>query len=193
MKKQMVSLLLLVGLLLGMLAPSAIASDGIKVGDVDNDGDINSIDALLVLRFSVGLEKLAVLQQRSADVDGNSDIDSLDAMQILQFSVGRIPAFDAGDYLADDVEIEPVGLEKGYIYLIYPARSLVDANTGRNHDWVRLAVCIQGLINRDFDRHGVAVALNLDTTDSYWLKYISQDGRTYENRVRYEIRTQDEF
>ena len=193
MKKQLISLLLLVGLLMSMMVPSATAADGIKVGDVENDNVIDSLDALLVLKFNVGLEKLSSIQQKAADVDDSGDIDSLDALQILQYSVGVITSFEAGEYVVTDAVIDPVGLDKGYIYVIHSARALVDANTGRNYDSVRLAACIQGLINRDFDRHGVAVALNMDTTDASWLKYISQDGRTYENMEKFDIRTQDEF
>ncbi len=66
----------------------------VLIGDVDEDGIINSLDALWVLWFDAIL--LAVLPPPSfviaADVNEDGTIDSTDATLILQFDAGLIPA-----------------------------------------------------------------------------------------------------
>ena len=59
----------------------------LKVGDVDDDGNISSADALLVLRYSVKLENFTDSQIESADVNKDGDINSADALFILRKSV----------------------------------------------------------------------------------------------------------
>lgn len=56
-----------------------------NLGDLDDDGQITSADALLILRMSVGAEEgnLAL-----ADVDGDGQITSADALAVLRASVG---------------------------------------------------------------------------------------------------------
>ena len=59
-------------------------------GDVNGDGDIDSLDALMVLQHIVGnkIEDEAALAAADAYLDG--DIDSNDALCILQYSVGIV-------------------------------------------------------------------------------------------------------
>lgn len=63
------------------------------LGDVNDDGSINSADALLVLQCSVGNKTLNDSQRSAADVNGDSSINSADALKILQYSVGNITDF----------------------------------------------------------------------------------------------------
>lgn len=70
--------------------PVTVKDNAVKKGDVDNDGNINSSDALLVLRCSVGSITLSADQKTRADVDGNNAVNSSDALKILQYSVGQI-------------------------------------------------------------------------------------------------------
>lgn len=60
------------------------------LGDVDNDGKINSSDALLVLQHSVEMITLKDSALLAADVDKDGRILSSDALLILQHSVGMI-------------------------------------------------------------------------------------------------------
>ena len=64
------------------------------LGDINGDGDIDSIDALLVLQHSVKIVTLEGKQFLAADVNGDGDRDSVDALLILQYSVGIIASFD---------------------------------------------------------------------------------------------------
>ena len=64
-------------------------------GDVNNDGMIDSGDAILILRYSVGLTTLTDTQKAAGNVTNkasNNDIDSGDAIVILRYSVGLITA-----------------------------------------------------------------------------------------------------
>ncbi|MBQ2151971.1 MAG: starch-binding protein [Clostridia bacterium] len=56
-------------------------------GDVNNDGKIQSKDALLVLRNSISLEKFTDEQIAQADVDLNGKVQSKDALAILQYTL----------------------------------------------------------------------------------------------------------
>ena len=59
------------------------------LGDVSCDGEVTSVDAVLVLQFSAGL--LPVLPCQSAgDVNGDGSVNPLDAILILQFVAGLL-------------------------------------------------------------------------------------------------------
>ena len=54
-----------------------------RVGDVDCDGVVNSIDALYILQFHAALMP-ALPCPEAADVNGDGSVDSIDALLILQ-------------------------------------------------------------------------------------------------------------
>ena len=65
------------------------------LGDVDNNGTINTLDALQVLQYSAGIIQLSDTQILSADVaQPKGTINTLDALQILQYSANLINNFD---------------------------------------------------------------------------------------------------
>ena len=66
-----------------------------RLGDVNDDGSIDSIDALMVLQHSIHLITLDARQQLAANVNPKVDnvIDSIDALLILQYSVHLIDEF----------------------------------------------------------------------------------------------------
>jgi hypothetical protein len=59
-----------------------------RVGDVNRDGDVNSIDAALILQFAAGLLP-SLPPTADANIDGR--VDSIDAALVLQFSAGLLP------------------------------------------------------------------------------------------------------
>ena len=63
------------------------------LGDVDENGKIDSTDARLTLQYAVGKIDATKLNAALADVDGNNKTDSTDARLILQYAVGKIKAF----------------------------------------------------------------------------------------------------
>lgn len=60
-----------------------------EMGDINNDSNVNSADALLILQHSVDLIKLDNTQKKYADLNGDNKYNSSDALLILQKSVGK--------------------------------------------------------------------------------------------------------
>ena len=63
---------------------------GYELGDVNGDGKINTLDAMLTLRAAVGIESLDAIQTIRADIDANGKINTMDAMMILRRAVGLL-------------------------------------------------------------------------------------------------------
>lgn len=61
-----------------------------ELGDVNGDGYIDSADAMLCLRYSVGLEELSEEQEKAADVNHDRFIDAGDAIKILRYDAKLI-------------------------------------------------------------------------------------------------------
>ena len=64
------------------------------LGDVDEDGAIDSADALDALLFFVGSKTPTDIERLAADVNKDKSVDSYDALQILRYFVGEIRSFD---------------------------------------------------------------------------------------------------
>ncbi|MEG0230153.1 MAG: dockerin type I domain-containing protein, partial [Oscillospiraceae bacterium] len=56
----------------------------VMVGDVDENGVINSLDALCILKSIVNMQTLSPSQLSAADVDGKNNISTLDSLLILK-------------------------------------------------------------------------------------------------------------
>ena len=56
------------------------------IGDVNHDGEITTYDALLIMRYALGLETDG--NELIMDFDGNGCVDSLDALLVLRRSIG---------------------------------------------------------------------------------------------------------
>lgn len=64
--------------------------DGVKLGDVDGDGDITITDATAVQRYLAELDVLDDIHLYAADANGDGDVDISDATAI-QMAVASIP------------------------------------------------------------------------------------------------------
>lgn len=64
------------------------------LGDVNDDGNIDAKDAVLVLRYAAKLADLNSQQQLSADVNADGAIDAKDAVKILRYAAELITSFD---------------------------------------------------------------------------------------------------
>lgn len=60
------------------------------LGDVNGDGYINSMDALLVIEGNADKELLFDSQKKLADVNSDGSCDSSDALVLLRYTVGEI-------------------------------------------------------------------------------------------------------
>ncbi len=68
-------------------------SESIMLGDVNEDGYINYLDAMVVLRYDAGIITLTDDQLSAGDVNGDGTVDSLDAILILRYDAGIITEF----------------------------------------------------------------------------------------------------
>lgn len=66
------------------------------LGDVNQDGIVDILDALLIAQEYVGLDP-PDFSPAHADVDRNGTIDIVDALQVAQYYVGLIPGFGTID------------------------------------------------------------------------------------------------
>lgn len=71
-----------------------IVTAAAQLGDVNGDGYIDSADALLCLRASVGLITLTPEQEAAADVNHDGLIDAGDAILILRYDARLIPSLN---------------------------------------------------------------------------------------------------
>lgn len=63
-----------------------------RLGDVNNDGKINSSDALLVLKYSAGNKITGTFDKVKADVNFDGKINAADANYILKIASGQVEA-----------------------------------------------------------------------------------------------------
>jgi len=63
------------------------------IGDVNNDGKVNSIDSTIILQYDSKI--LTTIDSVRADVTGDERVNSLDAQVILQYTSGAIGIFPA--------------------------------------------------------------------------------------------------
>ena len=80
---------------------SAVDSDGNETGvsyritvreyarfDMNNDGKVTVVDALMALRIAAGLVAADTLDTAAGDIDGDGEITVVDALRILRKAVG---------------------------------------------------------------------------------------------------------
>ena len=67
---------------------------GSTKGDVNGDGRINSLDALIILQHSVGTSLLDGTEKAAADINGDGQINSADALIALRISTMEISIWD---------------------------------------------------------------------------------------------------
>lgn len=60
----------------------------VSYGDLNGDGRVNMVDALMILRYYTGREALTTMQLEAADVVQNGTVDLGDAVRILCFEAG---------------------------------------------------------------------------------------------------------
>ena len=58
------------------------------MGDVNMDGTVDSADALLIMRYSMGLASLNADQLLRGDMDGNGSVTSADAVAVFRIAMG---------------------------------------------------------------------------------------------------------
>ena len=66
------------------------AVEGLKLGDVNLDGDVTIADAVVLNKYIVGSATLSESAQKNADCDKDGNITSSDTLTILKYVIGSI-------------------------------------------------------------------------------------------------------
>ncbi|MGN0549621.1 MAG: dockerin type I repeat-containing protein [Acutalibacteraceae bacterium] len=104
---------------ISIAAAAAIAASAAAVsfatdymGDVNDDGAVNSSDALAILTYAVGNPDVTI-NLKKADLNADGLVNSSDALQVLKVSVGLA---DLTEYVGEDT---PADYDKAEIVKIY--------------------------------------------------------------------------
>ena len=73
-------------------------------GDVNGDGQINSLDAAQVLKYDAEMIELDEYALAAADVNGDGAVNSLDAAQILKYDAEMIEKFPVEETVEEPSE-----------------------------------------------------------------------------------------
>jgi len=85
-------------------------------GDVNNDNNINIIDALMVAQYTVDIQP-GYFNVSTADVNWDSTITIVDALMIAQYSVGLIKGFGVPMTLQIYANDDIGGTGSGYVFV----------------------------------------------------------------------------
>ena len=66
----------------------------VTLGDINEDGEIDFLDAIMILRSDAELIELNEKQRQAADINKDGSIDFLDAIQILRYDAELINSFE---------------------------------------------------------------------------------------------------
>lgn len=86
-------------LLTGVIAASSVAtagaanSDSFIYGDVNNDKKVSTVDAVLIMRNTLGLNDLSADTAVRADVDGDGSVTIKDSIYVLRYMCGILDTF----------------------------------------------------------------------------------------------------
>ncbi len=86
-------------LLTGVIAASSVAtagaanSDSFIYGDVNNDKKVSTVDAVLIMRNTLGLNDLSADAAVRADVDGDGSVTIKDSICVLRYICGFLDTF----------------------------------------------------------------------------------------------------
>ena len=71
-------------------AEATVTVLGFLIGDVDGNGEVTANDALLAMRYALGLIQLAPEQLARGDIDMNGEVSANDALWIMRRSLGLV-------------------------------------------------------------------------------------------------------
>lgn len=72
-----------------------IDAQAVVYGDINGDGEIDTSDAVRLVRYLVDLVELSDSEKRAADVNGDGDITSADSIKLVRYLVGLVESLDS--------------------------------------------------------------------------------------------------
>jgi hypothetical protein len=114
-------------LLMFLLVPCVIFAQGAGMGDVDENGSIDIIDALCIAQYYVGLTP-ANFNPSLADVSADGSIDIVDALLVAQCYVGLISC-DFGGTTEGNITVRARGTMGGEIMELHVDGNIIDTWT----------------------------------------------------------------
>lgn len=73
---------------------NAVYTKNYLLGDANNDGEINNLDAVYILRYDADLIDETELRSVAADVNKDGVIDNLDAALVLKYAAGLVDTLE---------------------------------------------------------------------------------------------------
>jgi len=128
---QVIACILCLSVLITLFAAHVSAED-LLYGDANADGEVSSVDALIVLQHTVSKVNLVGDQAIAADVSGTDGIYAGDALLILRYVVGKITSFPAEEaaVLNQNLQVVPQLLNtKSYATAVAPVNSNLSFHT----------------------------------------------------------------
>ena len=122
-------------LLTGVIAASSVAtagaanSDSFIYGDVNNDKKVSMVDAVLIMRNTLGLNDLSADAAVQADVDGDGSVTIKDSIYVLQYICGILDTFPVEEGPAQKPTEAPAELPTNSCNSIYDADTEKDCYT----------------------------------------------------------------
>ena len=80
-----------------MLSAGAIMALPLKVGDVDRDDDVNTVDVTLIQRFLAKMSEPSELQAALSDADGDKELTILDVTAVQRYLANMPGAFTGAE------------------------------------------------------------------------------------------------
>ncbi|MBP3328198.1 MAG: dockerin type I repeat-containing protein [Clostridia bacterium] len=112
---------------LGVFSMNAFAATDVVYGDITNDGNINSQDALKVLQTATGMYTATAYQQAVVDVNSDGNVNSSDALLILQYATDLVKSFNKSyDNTQKAKKVDPVFANGAYTFTL----TLSDESSG---------------------------------------------------------------
>jgi hypothetical protein len=79
---------------LNSAASTVVITEGDHIlGDVNGDGQINLVDAVMVIRYCNNAKVFSSVEEKAADVNKDDKVTSLDALRIMQYYNGEVKSF----------------------------------------------------------------------------------------------------
>lgn len=169
------------GTLMAFSAMSGGYINAADIGDVNNNGNIGSDDALEILQYVVGTVDFDAEKKARADIDGNGYVDSSDAFNILQYIVrlkeslyerfaGSYNCYFGDEkttgYVSDNLTIYSFSIEMNSIGENNTVSGVIHMDTAmmRNAVYEYTSVISDGIMNIDIKGTNAQVNMDIDFT-----------------------------